>query len=157
MALVLGSAACHRTSPAAPTPSAAVPPKAAHARDHEAGRGQAPAGALEVLVNGRPAAAWSPEQVAAARPVSMTNQNGEQRDGWPLKALTRSLVGEKARVVAIASEDERVTIDEKSWNDPARTLVLQLSHRGEYKARWLQGAASDEAFLKHVRRIEVVQ
>ena len=115
-------------------------------------------GDIEVVVNGKPSAAWRAQQIAAAGAVAVTNQNGESREGWPLKILTQSLVGKQARIVAVASAGERVPIDEKSWNDPARSLVLRLNHHGEYKALWVDGAGSaDEAFLKGVRRVEVVQ
>src|SRR5262249_22936525 len=97
------------------------------------------------------------DQIASVGTVGMENHNGEAREAWPLKRITESLLGKKARVIALDAGDERVTIDERAWNDPARTLVLRLSHRGEYKAHWLQGGVADEAFLKGVRRVEVVQ
>ena len=143
---ILALAACHRSSPTPPAavaaPSAATPLSK---------------GDLEVVVNGKPSA-WRAQQIAAAGAVSMTNQNGEAREGWPLKILAQALVGKQARVVAVASAGERVAIDEKAWNDPARSLVLRLNHHGEYKALWVDGSGNaDEAFLKGVRRVEVVQ
>ena len=107
-------------------------------------------------MNGKPAAPWTLAKLAATRKVAVTNPNGEARDGWPLRDVTRALVGEGARVVALASDDERVAIDPRAWQDHSRTLLLRLSHRGEYKAQWLGGdGEGDEAFLKHIRRIEI--
>ena len=151
VALLFG-AACHRSSPAAAASSSA-PAAAAASAATPLGKGD-----LEIVVNGKPSGAWKAQQIAAAGAVAMTNQNGEPRQGWPLKVLTQSLVGKEARVVAVASAGERVAIDEKSWNDPARSLVLRLNHHGEYKAMWVDGSGNaDEAFLKGVRRVEVVQ
>ncbi len=150
-AVLFGAAACHRSS-AAPPPSSSAPGAAA-TPGAPLGKGD-----LEIVVNGKPSGTWKAQQIAAAGAVSMTNQNGEAREGWPLKALTQSLVGKQARVVAVANTAERVAIDEKAWNDPARSLVLRLNHHGEYKAMWVDASGnSDEAFLKGVRRVELVQ
>ncbi|HEX8952965.1 MAG TPA: hypothetical protein VF945_14010 [Polyangia bacterium] len=152
IAAVLFGAACHRSS-AAPAASSSAAPAAAAGPAASLGKGD-----IEVVLNGKPSGAWRAQQIAAAGAVAMTNQNGEAREGWPLKILTQSLVGKQARVVAVASAGERVPIDEKSWNDPARSLVLRLNHHGEYKAIWVDGSGNaDEAFLKGVRRVEVVQ
>lgn len=139
---------CHRSSP---TPPEAASTSAATATPLSKGD-------LEVVVNGKPSNAWRAQQIAAAGAMAMTNQNGEAREGWPLKSLTQALLGKQARVVAVASAGERVPIDEKAWNDPARSLVLRMNHHGEYKAIWVDGSGNaDEAFLKGVRRVEVVQ
>ncbi len=151
IAALLFGAACHRSSPPPAASSPGGAPVAAAAA--QLGKGD-----IELVVNGKPSGAWRAQQIAAAAAVAMTNQNGEAREGWPLKVLTQSLVGKQARVVAVASAAERVPIDEKSWNDPARSLVLRLNHHGEYKAIWVDGSGNaDEAFLKGVRRVEVVQ
>jgi hypothetical protein len=148
-------AACHRSQPAQPTPH----PTAAshHLHDDHDGRPQAaPRADLEVLVNGKPVAPWTAARMTSTTKIAITNANGEARDGWPLRDLTHALVGANARVVALASDDERVTIDAHDWQDPSRTLLLRLSHRGDYKAQWLTPSGpSDEAFLKHIRRIEI--
>jgi type IV secretory pathway VirJ component len=161
-ALLLASslaAGCHRSSAAKPPP-APVPVVAQHERADRSdndGRAQAaPQADLEVVVNGKPVAPWTLARLSAAQKVAVTNPNGEQRDGWPLRDVTRALVGQGARVVALASDNERVTIDPRDWQDSSRTLLLRLSHRGEYKAQWLGGdGEGDEAFLKHIRRIEI--
>jgi len=155
VAVVFGAAACHRSS--------AAPPPAAHTASSGTGpsaQAGAPLGKgdIEVVVNGKPSGAWRAQQIAAAGAVAMTNQNGESREGWPLKTLTATLVGKQARVVAVANASERVAIDDAAWNDPARSLVLRLNHKGEYKAIWVDAnGQSDEAFLKGVRRVEVAQ
>lgn len=155
-AVLIGGAACHRSS-AAPPPPAARGAGSGTGAGAQAGAALAK-GDIELVVNGKPSGAWRAQQIAAAGAVAMTNQNGEAREGWPLKALTTALVGKEARVVAVASAGERVAIDEKAWNDPARSLVLRLNHHGEYKALWVDGGGNaDEAFLKGVRRVEVVQ
>jgi hypothetical protein len=153
LAAVLAAAACHRSNSASAPANAAPAAATAAAAAGPLGKGD-----IEVVLNGKPAAAWRAPQIAAAGAVAVSNQNGEERDVWPLKKLTQSLVGNNARVVAVATAAERVPIDEKSWNDPARSLVLRLNHHGEYKAMWVDGSGNaDEAFLKGVRRIEVVQ
>ena len=155
-AVLVGAAACHRSS-AAPPPAATHTPGSGTGPSAGAGA-QLGKGDIEVVVNGKPSGAWRAQQIAAAGAVAMTNQNGEAREGWPLKALTAALVGKQARVVAVANASERVAIDDKAWNDPARSLVLRLNHHGEYKAIWVDGGGNaDEAFLKGVRRVEVVQ
>jgi hypothetical protein len=151
VAALVSTAACHRSSP---SPAASTAPAVAAGADAPLGKGD-----LEIVVNGKRSAAWTQQQIASASAsVAMTNQNGEARQGWPLKPVLQSLVGKQARIVAVASLSERVPIDEKSWNDPARTLVLRMNHHGEYKAIWVDGSGNaDEAFLKGVRRVEVVQ
>ena len=141
--------ACNRSSPA---PAKSVPVAVAPA-PVPLGKGD-----IEVVVNGRPSGAWTQAQIATAAAIAMTNQNGNDRQGWPLRPLTQSLVGTHARIVAVANSVERVAIDEKAWNDPARALVLRLNHHGEYKAQWVDARGNaDEAFLKDVRRLEIVQ
>lgn len=149
----LAAAACNRSNAAAPAAKAAPAAAAPAAVAAPLAKGD-----LEVVVNGKPAATWRASQIAAAGAVAVNNQNGEERDVWPLKKLTASLIGNGARVVAVATAAERVPIDEKAWNDPGRSLVLRLNHHGEYKAIWVDGSGNaDEAFLKGVRRVEVVQ
>ena len=149
LAALAATAACNKSAASKPAPATAAAPAAARAPQ--------PAGTLEIVVNGKPAGSWTTPQIAAAGTVAMNNQNGEQREGWPLKKVTQSLVGPTARVVALTAEDERVVIDEKQWNDAQRTLILRLSHRGQFKAIWLAGGVAGEAFLKGVSRVEVVQ
>jgi hypothetical protein len=158
LALVF-TAGCHR-SPAKPATNAAPVAQAKLTVHHQAGGiadGQAPGSSIEVIVDGKPVPDWTPERIAAAASIPFTNQNGEQRDAWLLKTLTHSLLGPKARIVALDSEDRRVAIDERAWNDPARLLVMRLSHRGQYKANWMQGDVADEALIKGITRIEIAQ
>jgi len=159
-ALLIGGAACHRSSAAPPPPGAHVTGSATGGGAQAGAQSGAPLGKgdIEVVVNGKPSGTWRAQQIAAAGAVAMTNQNGESREGWPLKTLTQALVGKQARIVAVANAGERVAIDEKAWNDPARSLVLRLNHHGEYKALWVDGSGNaDEAFLKGIRRVELVQ
>ena len=154
------TAGCHRapTKPAAGT--APVAPAQAARVHHQAGGqadGQAAGAPIEVIVDGKPAPDWTPERLASGPSMPLTNQNGEQRDAWLLKPLTQSILGPKARIVALDSEDRRVPIDERAWNDPGRKLIMRLSHRGQYKANWMQGDVSDEALIKGITRIEIAQ
>jgi len=150
------TAGCHRGS-ATPTasvaPAAAAPVKMRHQGGGESD-GQAAGSSIEIIVNGKPAPDWTPDRIASAPSVPLTNQNGEQRDGWLLKPLTQSILGPKARIVALATDDRRVAIDEHAWNDPAHSLIMRLSHRGQYKANW---SGSDEALIKGITRIEIAQ
>jgi hypothetical protein len=154
---------CHRAS--APAGAAAAQAEAkrgpaggggrADSNDHDGRPQAAPQSDLEVVVNGKLAPAWTLERMAIAKKMAVTNPNGEARDGWPLRDLTRALVGTGARVVALASDDERVSIAPSDWQ--SRTILLRLSHRGEYKAQFVDGQGDgDDAFLKHIRRIEIV-
>jgi hypothetical protein len=154
--LLVGGAACHRKAAAPASSAAAARAAKPHHHDVEP-EGQAAGSPIEIVVNGKPAPAWTPERLASASAVSLTNQNGEQREGWPLKPLTQSIVGPKARIVALATEDERVAIDAQAWNDPTRTLILRLSRRGQYKANWVQAGVADDALLKGITRIEIAQ
>jgi hypothetical protein len=158
LAIVCAVAACQKSKPAAQKSAPAASASREGRRGGDKHRSTDVAGApLEVVLNGKQVSSWTPSQIASAPAITMTNQNGEQKSAWQLKALARSLVGAKARIVALDSDDDRVAIDEHAWNDPSRTLVIKLSHRGEYKAHWVAGGVADDAFLKGVRRVEVVQ
>lgn len=162
MALAVAlTAGCHRGS-AKPAASAAPAAPAQVAKVHHQGGGgeadgQAAGSPIEILVNGKPAPDWTPERLASAPSLPLTNANGEQRDGWLLKPFTQSLLGPNARIVALATDDRRVAIDESAWNDPSRKLIMRLSHRGQYKANWIQSGVSDEALVKGITRIEILQ
>lgn len=156
LALTFG-VGCHRG--AAPPKASAAPAPIARVH-HQAGGeadGQAAGSPIEIIVNGKPAPDWTPERIASGPSLPLTNQNGEQRDAWLLKPLTQSILGPSARIVALATDDRRVAIDERAWNDPTRTLVMRLSHRGQYKANWMQSGVSDETLVKGITRIEIKQ
>jgi hypothetical protein len=155
LAVALGAVAalgCHRSDATAASSASAT---AGHGDHRNQRRGQAAATSLEVVVDGKPAAAWTGAELAAAAAVTVTNQNGETRQVWPLQTIVHKLVGPKARIVALDADGDRVDVDAKAWNDPARTLVLHLSRRGEYKAHWVSGGVADEALIKGVRKIEI--
>lgn len=165
-ALLLVLPACQRKAPAAGTEKSAAPlaqkgegqhqPGAHHHDDSAPGASQS---ALEVLVNGKPAGAWTAAKLAEVAPVQVENRAGEGRQGWSLKSLARALVGPNARVVAIANDEaDRVEIAEKDWFDPSRTLVMRPTHRGDFKVQWVasDGSPSD-AVLKHVARVELAE
>ena len=153
-AVLAAAAGCHRSTPAgaAAATAAAAPGHGDHG-DHR--RGQATGAPLAVVVNGKPAPAWTAAQLAAAATITVTNQNGESREVWPLQAIVHKLVGPKARIVALDADGDRVDVDPAAWNDPARTLVLHLSRRGEYKAHWVARGVADDALLKGVDKIEI--
>ncbi|MDB4968766.1 MAG: hypothetical protein JWN44_4455 [Myxococcales bacterium] len=153
LAALATTAACNRSSASKPAPGTT----AASAAATSAPAQRPAAGTIAVIVDGKPAGVWTTQQIAAAGTVAMNNQNGEEREAWPLKKVAQTLIGPKARVVALDAGNERVAIDEQQWNDPQRALVLRLSHRGAFKAHWLAGGKTDEAFLKGIERVEVVQ
>lgn len=148
-ALALAAAGCHRSRPNA---GAAGP---GHGDHRAARRAPSAAAPLEVVVDGKPAPAWSAAELAAAAVLTVTNQNGETREVWPLQTIVHKLVGPEARVVALDADGDRVDVDARAWRDPARTLVLHLSRRGEFKAHWVSGGVADGALLKGVRKIEI--
>jgi len=143
------TAACHdRGAPPAAIAPAAASPASAPPRDQ-----------LQVLVNGQPSAAWDPARLQRVTPLRLRNHEGEDRVAWPLRDVTRALVGASARVVALVNDQQqRVAVAPAEWSDPTRTLVMRPTHRGGYKVHWVDAdGTSGEALLKGVRQIEIVQ
>jgi hypothetical protein len=114
---------------------------------------------IQIFVNGKPVTDWTPDRFSAVTPLKLKNHGGEDRLAWPLRELTRSLVGGSARVVNLVNDDEeKVAIAPSEWNDPSRTLVMRPSHRGGYKVQWMDAhGSSGDALLKSVRRLDIVQ
>jgi hypothetical protein len=163
-ALLFALPACQR-APAAEASgagSAAVKAEGTHAPGAHQHRNDPPSAgeaSVEVLVNGKPASAWTAAKLASISPVQVANRAGEGRQGWSLKELARALVGPNARVVAIANDEaDRVEIAQKDWFDPSRTLVMRPTHRGDFKVQWVatDGSPAD-AVIKHVARVELAE
>src|SRR6478609_9506635 len=96
--LVVVAGACHKKSvePAAP-PVAAAPPLPTHLPlDGD----RKPSQAVTVVVNGK-SQTWTPQQFAATPVIDLANKNGEAREGWPLRELTKKFVGPSARVTTV--------------------------------------------------------
>jgi hypothetical protein len=145
IALVLVPA-CKKTAPPPPAPT---PAPAAQVRR------EGPA--LKVIVDGRPAGEWTQERLAGVTPLQIKNHGGEDRLVWPLRDVARKLVGEKARVVSLAGDDDKIEILASAWADPTRKLVVRPGHRGSYKALWVGADGSaGEALIRGVHSVEIV-
>lgn len=140
-----------KTAAATPAPASAVAALAVAAPSD----GRVARSPLAIVVDGQPAAAWSPAEVAALPRLSMTNKNGETRDGWSLRDAAKKIAA-GARVTALVGEDgERLAISPGDWSDAHKTLVLKVSNRGSYKAHWLAAdGSSGDAVLKNVAKVE---
>jgi hypothetical protein len=82
--------------------------------------------------------------------------DGEKRDTWSLRELVHTLVGPKARVVAIIGKEDSKTISRASWDDPIRTPIIHTTRRGTLKFRWADKAGKwGDADVSDVTRIEI--
>lgn len=157
--LVLGGAACTRKSSAASAPPApaAAPALSSHLR--AAGDERKATSPITVTVNGKPAGAWTAAQLDATPVLDLTNKNGEAREGWSLKDLASKLVSPKARVTAVVGQGgQKLDVDEKSWQDPSKFLVIKVSRKGDYKLHWAgRDGAADDAIVKGVQEIDLAQ
>jgi hypothetical protein len=88
--------------------------------------------------------------------LGSVGNDGEDRDTWSVRDLAHTLVGPRARVVAIVGPDETRTIDRAAWDDPARTPILHSTRRGTLKFRWADKAGKwSEAEVKDVSRLAI--
>src|SRR5258708_4501765 len=146
---VLGPAGCARSSHAAPT---RAPPAATVAREHDSEESERrmPERALDVRINGKPAAAWQPAQIAKVPAMRVQNKQGAAREAWSIDELAHQLAGPTARVVAVLGPNsKRIPVDAA----PGRTLVLRVTRDGDYKAQWAEGAP----LMHDVRGLELAQ
>jgi hypothetical protein len=150
---LLAAAACERKTNATPAPTPPAPLAAAPSDGRRAKQ------SLEVIVDGKPAGAWSPEQVAALPRISSMNKNGEARDSWSLRDAAAKLIAPGARVTALISDDgERLDVTPADWSDTHKTLVLRVSNRGGYKAHWSAAdGSSGDAVIKNVTKVELAK
>jgi hypothetical protein len=148
IALVLVSA-CKKNEPTPPPPAPAPAAQPAQVRR------EGPT--LKVTVDGKPAAEWTQERLASVTPLQIKNHGGEDRLVWPLRDVARKLVGEKARVVSLSGDDDKIEILASAWADSSRKLVVRPGHRGSYKALWVgsDGSAGD-ALIRGVHSVEIV-
>ena len=137
---------------AAAAPAVAAPAVAAPAAPTDGRVAKSP---LAIVVDGKPAADWSPSEVATLPRLQLTNKNGETRDGWSMRDAAKK-IAPSARVTALVGEDgERLAIAPADWSDAQKTLVLKVSNRGSYKAHWVAAdGSSGDAILKNVARVE---
>jgi hypothetical protein len=151
---------CHKkVAEAAPPPVAAAPAALPVAAANAPSDGRHAKQTLEVVIDGKPAGNWSPEQIATLPRLSLTNKNGEARDGWSLRDAATKLVAPGARVVGLTGEDgDRLAIAPADWSNAKRTLVLKVSGRGSYKAHWVEAnGESGDAIVKNVTKIELAK
>lgn len=145
-----------------PPPASADKPAAAagsaHHRKHEDRRepviADAPPLALDVIVKGA-AATWHQDSFDKVSRYTKGN-DGEARDVWSLRELTRALVGPTARVTSVTGDDGTRAIDRAAWDDATRTPLLHTTRRGTLKFRWADAAGKwGESEVKDVVRIEI--
>src|SRR5207249_3512325 len=94
--------------------------------------------------------AWSKADLEKVKGVSSSNPNKPSRETWDLREVTKTLVGPKARIVALV---------EKAWKDAGMVPSLWVNRRGLFKFTWTaaDGKAIEGAEeLRDVRRIEIV-
>jgi hypothetical protein len=117
---------------------------------------------LEVHIGGKVIAWRSDELKAASRPLAtvatLTSAEQERlgsRQGWSLRELVRSKLGDSARVTAVIGEDGiRVDLDVLAWRSTDSTPMLRINNRAQFRFQWL-GTRSALPGLKAVRAIEV--
>jgi hypothetical protein len=150
-ALATSLAACSKTA----DPS---PPAASHEDRHDPAIAHPPL-TLTVAIDGVPST-WN--QDAFDRVARFTGNtrasDGEIRDAWSLRELTRALVGPTARVTSITGDGGAKPIDAGAWNDAAHTPVLHTTRRGTLKFRWADAAGAwGESEVRDVARIEIAR
>ena len=103
------------------------------------------------------AATWQQDVFDRVPHLASANKAGESRDTWSLRDLAHTIVGPRARVVAVIG-DKREEIGAAAWADPARTPIVHRTRRGWLKFRW---AAKDgtwgEAEVKDVSGLEIAR
>lgn len=155
--LLVGSAGCHRRSEAAAPRVQARNEPPRHLR--QGGDDRKPSAAIDVVVDGKPTAKMTADQLDATPVLDLVNKNGEARQGWSLHDLASKFVGPQARVVAVVGANgQKFAVEPKDWQDPSKFLVLKVSHKGDYKLHWAsRDGSSDDAVLKGVREIDVAR
>jgi hypothetical protein len=156
LALPTTLAACSKT--ADPSPPAPSPGKIKHEDRHDPAIAHPPL-TLTVAIDGVPST-WN--QDAFDKVARFTGNarasDGEIRDAWSLRELTRALVGPTARVTSITGDGGAKPIDAGAWNDAAHTPVLHTTRRGTLKFRWADAAGAwGESEVRDVARIEIAR
>lgn len=115
---------------------------------------------LHVRVNGKDEAAWTVEQMNEVNKKTAKPGTEPVLETWSLRELASALVGPKARVVLVMSdESNKITIDDKSWADKAKIPTLRMNRQGQYKFVWSNddGPLPLEGQVRDVKMIELAK
>jgi hypothetical protein len=104
---------------------------------------------LEVVIDGE-SRKLDEDALVELDPIEVTGDSGEgSRDAWSVRALVRSLGGEKARLTGVRGRgDETMAVSAEAWADEDRVPLLRLNRRGRFKFHWADkdlGPTGDEA------------
>jgi hypothetical protein len=85
-------------------------------------------------------------ELSKVEPIVLVSKDGDrERDAWPLRALTKALVGDEAMPnEAIGEEPASLRIDAAKWNDATLEPVIRSNRRGRLKFVWLDTKTHDE-------------
>lgn len=114
--------------------------------DPDAGGTSGPLVSLKVVVAGKETT-WTRDELSKVTPIVFRSKDGDgERDAWPLRALTKALVGENAMPTEVVGEEKKSTkIDPAKWKDPSIEPVIRASRRGKLKLQWLDAKSHEEA------------
>lgn len=108
---------------------------------------------LRAEIAGRPAETWGLDRFAR---VPRWGDAGAARDAWSLRDVAHTLVGPKARVVAVRGGGKRKVIERSEWDDLGRTPLLRPNREEQMKFRWIEkNGALGEAEVKQVDAVEI--
>ncbi len=114
---------------------------------------------LSASIDGAAGVVWSPHDFAVVPSLDIVPADGEgHRTAWTLRDVTRTLVGDRARVVDVAGAGgQLVSISASQWNDAKSRPVLRLNRRGLLKLEWIasDGSSCDGERLKEVSLVVV--
>jgi len=99
---------------------------------------------LSIEVEGKPVAKWSDAELAALPSIAFTGRDGDPAKGWSLRELARKASGDGARIDRVTGADGPVAIDAALWSDMAKSPLLRVNARGEWKLDWATGGARAE-------------
>jgi hypothetical protein len=110
---------------------------------------------LEVKIAGKEPQSWTLETLAKVPHLPGEADGG--REAWSLRDLAKTLVGPKARVVAVVGDDGKKVIEKSAWEDKTRTPVLRATRDdAKLKFRWLEKDGSlGEAEVRVVKGLEI--
>lgn len=141
------AAQCNTNRKAAPQrESTAVRPSppGPWAHDEAEAQRREPTLSLHVRINGKPAADWTPQQLASISAAAVKTKKGESREGWLLASVAETLVAPHAKVTAIQAADRRVAVD------GAARLMLRVMRDGNYKV-------TDDRFETVMRDVDTIE
>jgi hypothetical protein len=100
---------------------------------------------LRVVIRGVPTT-WTRADLAKVEPIVLVSKDGDgERDAWPLRALSQTLVGDHAMPSeAIGEEPASLRIDPAKWKDATLEPVIRSNRRGRLKLVWLDAKTHEE-------------